>query len=270
MKRIPNIKKGCSAKTKKNTLCKNDVKWFYYCKFHWKERLLSKKAIWTYTIGAIFFLGNIGGFYQDFFIPVKEDISEKINPPDYWFCEQDRNIRGLIFPNSILPYGSNLEVHLGQDRNGVFTQSSSNNGELHCFIHPSMLGFKEDCPLKFRIDQFNKLSITADLYDAKGCLAGRIQENTFVLNHNCEFTWNKDDNAFEVIDSNFDVVFSIEFRQPNILIVQGVFYNDELRIFIYDGHISPSKKNELNTFKNKIKPLFQYISKDWFGKRVKI
>lgn len=61
------------------------------------KSLLNRFLNWkTAVVGSMIFLGSIGGFFTDFFSPVKEWVMGKIAPPTYWECSQDKNIRGVI------------------------------------------------------------------------------------------------------------------------------------------------------------------------------
>ena len=149
--------------------------------------------------------------------------------------------------------------------------------------------FQNYCSIKYKIVD-SRLWLSADIYDIDGCLAGKIVDNEFVLNTNCQYTWNCDDYGFEIIDSNFDVIFSLDFELPDKLSVQGIFYDEEYFVIVpepvYD--VSDTSKSEfkklvrrgpmavgvpkgdkatLEKMKKSLKPLFEYFGKDWFGKR---
>jgi len=218
------------------------------------------------------FLGGLGGFFTDFFSPLKEKVSKTLNPPAYWECEQDRNIRGIILPYSqTISADSIINIQFGlhtpivgeMDRLRI---KDSNNG---CFLPI----YKGVCALAYRIDDHARLLLTADIYDSDESLAGKIVENQFVLNKGCQFTWNMDDYGFEVVGRDFEVIFSIDFRPPKTLAIQGAFrepdcfvvVNDMSMNWYFDGDVETADtlKRELRM----LKPIFEYLGKDWFGKR---
>jgi len=243
------------------------------------------------VVAVMIFLGGLGGFFTDFFFPLREKVSETMNPPDYWECDQDKNIRGIIM--------SNIKGSIGTDNEIEFRFGFNNPIRLPIMLEkpnqtaclfPSLTDFfKKYCSITYKIVQ-SRLMLSADIYDIDGCLAAKISDNQFVLNRNCAYTWNFDDYGFEIIDSNFDVIFSLNFEPPNILSVQGVFYDGEYFVVVpnptFDGSetsnhehnklvrsgpiavgVPKEDKATLEKMKKSLKPLFEYLGKDWFGKR---
>jgi len=279
----------CRAKTKKGDRCKKESK-FIYCKNHWK----SKFKWWPVAVGLIVVLrvlGEIGGFFSDFLIPFSSKVSETVNPPTYWECDQDKNIRGIIMPNVKGSIGSNneVEIRFGFDNPIAIRMMLEKPNQTAC-LFPNLIDFfKEYSSINYKIVE-SRLLLSAEIHDIDGCLAAKIVDNQFLLNRNCEYSWNFDDYGFEIIDSNFDVIFSINFEPPNILSVQGIFYAGECFIVIpepvynvsdasKDGYsrlvrfgpvgvgVPKEDKATLEKMKKSLKPLFEYFGKGWEGKR---
>lgn len=259
------MNKKCSAKTSKGKRCTRNTR-YYYCKQHWKSKIFSVR---TLIISSFIALATIGGFYSDVFKPIKEIV----NPPDFWACEQDKNIRGIILKNIKTDKIKTLDVQIGVHEPGsIFTNNSNYSGEPICFIPGADIFFDNFCTLSYRISENNQLLFSSEIYDIDRCLVGKIIDNEFVLNANCQFTWNRDDLGFEVVDSDFDVVFTLDYQPPNLIAVQGVFYDKDKFLIINDRTIAPIKSNDserLFNEKKRLKPLFEYFGRDWFGKRAK-
>jgi hypothetical protein len=239
---------------------------------------IKRKNIISRVVTAMIFLGAIGGFFTDVFSPLKKGVMQFADPPDYWYCEQDRNIRGFILPPEA---GEDGEINLVLGFNNR-TDISTNMNHIgnDTSIRFCLVDFREKngCPLYFKIDKEHRVLISADIYDIDGCLAGKIVDNEFVLNKNCQFTWNLDDSAFEVVGSDFKVVFSIGFgqwfqRNPAIF-VQGIFGTGDEFMILNDHtsslHCQIIDKNDVSKLeeaKETLQPIFEYFGKDWFGKR---
>jgi len=279
----------CRAKTKTGSRCKNQAT-FFYCNLHWK-RFINWKTVVGGVATVMIFLGGLGGFFTDFFFPLREKVSETMNPPDYWECDQDKNIRGIIMPNIKGSIGSNNEVVFlfGFDNPIMLPVMLEKPNQSACLFLSLTDFFKNYCSVKYKIAE-SRLLLSAEIFDIDGCLAGKIVDNEFVLNKNCQFTWNSDDYGFEIIDSNFDVIFSINFEPPNKLSFQGIFYDGEYFVVVPEPkyELSDTSKDEhskllhhgpmavgvpkedkatLEKMKKSLKPLFEYLGKDWFGKR---
>lgn len=239
-----------------------------------EDKSVFKRFInWKTIIGAMIFLGGIGGFFTDFFSPLKEKISETFNPPDYWYCEQDRNVRGLVLSNPKVNIDSILYLQVGIN-GGVGTRmrvDAIKTNTPYCFIDDyTILPGVKSCTATFKIDESKNVLLSADFYDTQGCLAGKIVDNQFVLNQNCQFTWNRDDLGFEVMDSDFNVVLTVDFQPPNKIAIQGVFFNGDMFLVIRDTQWNGSVKGDIDRLKKyqkELKPIFEYFGKDWFGKR---
>ena len=251
------------------------------------DRLENKKTIIGWLIAVLLLLGGIGGFFTDFFSPIKEWVSGKVNPSTHWECEQDKNIRGIIIPGIKDGIGSNneMEFRFGFDNPMTLYRMMQKPDQSTCFFNHLPDLFKNSCSISYKIVD-SRLLLSADIYDTEGHLAAQIKDNEFILNQDCVYTWNSDDYGFEVVDSNSDVIFSIDFNLPNILTVQGVFYDGEYFVVVpepvgkankddldklmhYGSAVGVPKeqKDTLEKMKKSLKPIFEYFGKDWFGKR---
>lgn len=82
-----------------------------------------------------------------------------------------------------------------------------------------------------------------------------------------------DDYGFEVVGKDFEVIFSIDFRPPRTLAIQGAFRFPDCFVVVNDMNMNvyfdstvetrDSLKQELKS----LKPMFEYFGKDWFRKR---
>lgn len=124
------------------------------------------------------------------------------------------------------------------------------------------------------------LLFNGKIYDYKtGELLGWFDSNEFETG-NCIFTWNKDDNGVEIIDNYGNVAFSIDLQKGRVhrmddgtsyqnLKVQfrGYFKNnDEYHIF-GDSYNSTNNEIEAKKLMENIKPLFQHVGINSYGKR---
>ncbi|MEG3656181.1 hypothetical protein V5097_02145 [Arenibacter palladensis] len=204
---------------------------------------------------------------------ILNDIIESTEPePDYWKCEQDGNIRGIILTKNESFDLKEFHLGIGMDSEDSFFRYynvSEKNSQLGFCFFPFIEKDKK-CNFKFKIINENTLVIDWDIYDLDGCLAGKIRENQFVLNQDCQFTWNRDDYGFEVIDSDFNVLLSIIYRPPNRIDFQGLINGRGLSWFFYDNNMAVSTLENYerkDSLQANLKPVFEYFGKDWFGKR---
>ncbi|MFP2997443.1 hypothetical protein ABN763_16110 [Spongiivirga sp. MCCC 1A20706] len=220
----------------------------------------------------IIILGGLGYFIM--FINDVPDAVDRIkkiyDPPNYKKCDQDDNIRGIILSKQKNLKPGLMKISVGiSDQSGILAPIPFNyNNESLCFF--PFQGLDRFCSLKYRISRDNRLLVSANIYDTNGCLVGKIDENLFVLNDSCQFTWNSDDFGFEVMDSDFDVVMTILFEPPDLIKVQGVINNLDKFVIIKDGGMSFIDKDsteKLFLTKRKLQPVFEYLGEDWFGKR---
>lgn len=232
---------------------------------------ISSKKIRNLLLGStVSIMLVIFGFYSG----VKDagkDLLQAFTPePNYWYCEQDNNIRGIIFKNSDFKDYEYINVRVGN-----YQSTSSFSLPIERGLNaPSQCLFRinnseENCNITFYISKNNEFIINANIYDSSECLVGKIKENKFVLNKNCQFTWNRDDFGFEIVDSNFNIVISLSYHPPNNIGFAGVFKNKKTEIFVIEDYIYsfPDKKVK-DSLQEIISPQFEYFGKDWFGKRI--
>lgn len=266
--------KKCNALTKANKKCSKSIYFFWYCKQHWRIKLFSW---WGLFWGSIIAVTTFFGFYVDG-KEVIYDIDKATNPePNYWYCEQDKNIRGLILSGVFTnpERAGPLKIRTGGSKvPGIgpitidYRKSYLVDGYF-CF-DSQLAWVKKFCSFKYRISEQGKLLITAKMYDTSGCIVGSIVDNEFLINVDCQFTWNMDETAFEVVGNDFIPVLSIEYVNPDILAIQGVFYDIDRYIIIGRGLIGSAdinNKEMIDYGKKSIEAIFQYHGKDWFGKR---
>jgi len=217
-------------------------------------------------------------------------------PENYEVCKQDGNIRGIILNN--VGDVKKIKIQCSLSSKGLEYAGTYIENQENCFMPIVSMTKRGDkyvnegkiepnCSPTYRITPDGKLMISAKIWDAQGCLVAQIVENKFVLNKNCEYTWNMDKTGFEVVDGNFEVIFSMDFRPPDLIAVQGIFYDNQMGAQVIgcrDRNLCPmgfeisgnhdgialverGDWEKIRKTKKTIKPLFKYIGKDWFGKR---
>lgn len=261
------IRHTCRAKTNKGKRCTRKTN-LIYCKQHWRNRKKLKYLLW----GIVGFLATIAGFYQDLIFPIIRVTSNYIDPPSYWECKQDQNIRGIIFDDIYTKKNNEIYLLLGlKGKQSWRIQSASGSSwreEPSCILPAGKMGY--ECAVKYRITDQRKLLVSADLFDVNHCLVGKIFDNKFILNQDCTFTWNFDENGFEVVDHDFNVVFSLHYYPPEAIAIQGVFFSGGELLCINDNgikHLKNENQIVINEARKTMKPMFEYLGRNWFGKR---
>lgn len=256
----------CRAKTRKGKRCSRTAN-FIYCKQHWKSKIRSKYTFW----GVITFVALVAGLYQDFISPGFKALSDIISPPNYWQCDQDQNIRGILLNDVYTKKKNEIFLLLGLRGKQSFRINSPSGHlkkEPSCILPAGRMNY--ECAIRYRLTKKKKLLVSADLFDVNHCLVGKISDNRFILNQDCGFTWNFDEVGFEVVDSDFNVVFSLHYYPPEAIAIQGVFYSGGELVCINDEgirYLTDKEPSEIHKARKTVRPMFEYFDKDWFGKR---
>lgn len=239
----------------------------------WYLKRIFLGATATLFLTFISFYSGIKEIFNDIVDKTSKDLN-------YWVCEQDQNIRGVMLSNVrpeneegkplILKTGSN-----GLDGRGALILKYEKNRDLedgtYCF-DSGVVMVKNLCTLTYRISKEGRLLVSSEMYDHEKKLIGLISENKFLLNTDCQFTWNMDDTAFEVVGSDFKPVLSLEYIEPDTLSIQGIFYDDDKFVVLGRGLIGSVPIGDMSRMeyaKSRMEPIFEYFGKDWFGKRIK-
>lgn len=234
----------------------------------------AKKALLGTTVAIILVIFGLYSGFKDILF----DFKNTIDPvPNHWHCEQDNNIRGIILKEAFIKKGRKTPLNIktgGGDASGLGEISFNFLGEHYsddyfCF-DPNKVLVHNYCSMSYKISDQGYLLVNVEMYDSQKRLVGLIEENKFLINSRCQFTWNMDETAFEVVGLNNKPVLSIEFREPDTLAIQGIFYDVDRFLVLGRGIIARpfiEDKELLREVTNHIVPIFEYTGKDWFGKR---
>jgi len=270
-------KTKCKGKVKKGKSCSKST-YFYLCSFHWKNLIRRYWKILIYLLGGLIFIASLLVIPQAY-----NDIKDLVFPKKFIISQTDNNIRGIILDNPETHGMETLLLAFGMSNTGTFISHipyDANRNKYLCMLDP----FDERCNFKYRIDSDYRLFVSAKLYDINGKLVGDIKDNEFVLNLNNQFSWNMNDSAFEVLDSNGGVLFTLKYTSPDILNLQGIInnFNGKYLIIGVDGNFTMKsvlreEENNLIDSQRKLeydimeaqrtlKPYFKYHGKNYFGK----
>ncbi len=258
------MKKQCKSLTKKSTRCSRNVWFLGYCKQHF---FLSGKRIYYWLFGVpliIGFFAQYAGLYQDLIKPVLNNFRE----PIYKVCPQDGKVRGIIRGVPKLENRKVFPINLGIRKSKIKLHYYIGKGENFQCFNPYGTMFKNVCPFSFKIDQEGYVFINIDLYDFDGKIIGRVRDNEFVLNINCEFSWNMDDKGFEIVNQNYDVVFSLNFSDDKEIYMQGVFYDLNQYVLISSNYIIfNDDRDYIIEAQKELPKMFKYTGKEYFETR---
>lgn len=258
------MSKKCKSLTNSKTPCSRKQWFLGFCKQHFKLKIRKYRLLIIGSGSAFVLLGLYSGLYQDLVKPIFNSLKE----PDYIYCETDNKIRGVIKGRPRLKSMESVPINLGvKNKKLTLLMDFNKEGEFKCF-NPYNELFEYYCPFSYRIDEDGYFYFNMIFVDYKTNDIGRVENNEFVLNQNCAYSWNIDDNGFEVVDNNFKVVFSIDFSIEGEISLQGVFYDGPRFITIGKNFIGFSTNEaEVIEDQNKLIPMFEYISSDYFKTR---
>lgn len=241
------------------------IKWFK------KLSTKTKKILIGSTATAILAGFGYFGIFKNDILPIIKDV---VTPePRYEICEQDGNVRGIFLDKMDINNSKYLYFKMGLEEKVTVLKyflKEFKDREYKCIFHGALSPFDEDCNFKWRINENNQILFSIDIYDENNCLVGKVDESMFVLNKNCQFTWNSDKYGFEIVDNNFNVVVSFDYKSPSTISFQGYLYGDNGGFVVRNSTIAVMKnidKEEWDDVRKSIKPLFEYLGDDWFGKR---
>jgi hypothetical protein len=268
--RLTNDTKKCNAITKKKTKCSKSTYFYFYCKQHWKMRIFS----WW---GLVFAVVSTTAVFLGFFVDGKEFIKEIKDgikkEPDYWYCEQDQNIRGelSIFNNT----AKDSVFYIRYLEPGIMFELSKEDGrnDYFCYNPINENNKYDDCTIRLEYDPELGILFSMEAYDTQDCLVGLIEKNNFLINEDCTFIWNMDDRAFEIVDNNYKVILSIERVNGNQFKFQGIIPDPSEKLYTLISNTEllnkfSRREIEEKLKKDPIKRLFSYTGKDYIGKRI--
>ena len=257
------MKGNCKAITKNGKRCSRKTK-FYYCKQHWKRKRLKGKAIIFTFLSFVLLIASGIVDIPDAYRKIKSFIISD----NYIISEEDNNIRGILLNKANLnSFGlMNLSYGVKDSKSIIGSIPRDYTANYVCLFG----WFDEKCNFKYRINSTDRFLISAKIYNISEEVVGVIEDNQFILNKNNMFSWNFDDTAFEVIDSDFNVIMSFVYDSSNTIRFQGLV-PDTKKIYVVkdNGFISFSKSNKEDVKREleKLRPVFEYSGKDWFGRR---
>jgi hypothetical protein len=127
-------------------------------------------------------------------------------------------------------------------------------------------------PLKIYIDPQGRLKMDATLYTKRGTVGAIIKGNIFARAEN-EWDANFDADAFEIVDGNRDVVFQMERRNENFIVIMGRMISDQGALFcwgVQGSTIQPKGGDFDNPPCYLPPPLFKYPNREHLHERVAI
>lgn len=256
--------KKCKSNTKQNTKCSRNSWFLGYCKQHFYIVLNKYKFHILGTSTIIGIIGLYAGIYQDLIKPVFQSFQE----PHFIYCEADNKIRGVVRGKPKLNKTKDLPINLGiKDKQVTLLINNPIKGKLNCF-NPYDELFENYCPFSYTIDEDGYFYFNMIVIDYKSNDIGRIRNNKFVLNQNCNFSWNMDEKGFEVVDSNYNVVFSIDFSIDGEVSIQGLFYDYPKCVIIGRDFIQVAETQEEIAYgQKKLTKMFEYYGTDYFETR---
>jgi len=233
----------------------------------------------------------IGGFHADVYSPIAQKISNFRNPSQIWECEQDKNVRGIVL-TKLPQYSEDIFFNYGKkvpvtvlDKVSETYHKNKEKGLISyskMCIGRSETEDKSNCLIEVKVTGEEEILLSSMVYDEFGKLICKIEENEFLLNTDCILTYNLDKNGFEVIDDEDDVIFNLDYKNNEIIFNGVLLGNNKINIFLGDegvdkwrsliGLDNATKRKMVEeglSKRKKIKKIFVYTGKDWFGKRAK-
>ena len=127
----------------------------------------------------------------------------------------------------------------------------------------------------------DNLRVDSKIYDIDGKLVAEIIDNEWQVNQNTSFKMNADESGLEVVDNYGVVALQIKV-EANTVQVNGMIHCDGLILGMNNRHMiqlpepsaSPNTptyeefKREYLRFGRNIKPIFTYVGRDYYGKRL--
>ena len=127
----------------------------------------------------------------------------------------------------------------------------------------------------------DNLIVDSKIYDIDGKLVAEIIDNEWQINRNTSFKMNADESGLEVVDNYGVVALQIEVL-ANTVQVNGMIHCDGVVLCMNGEHLIPLPepgtspaapsyeqfKREYLKFGRNIKPIFSYVGKDYYGKRL--
>ena len=268
----------CISKNKKGKQCKSDSYLLFYCKLHWKKKVFNWKSLLYLILLSLLFIYNNYSTTKEIIGDIKE-ATEEVSPIS--FCKEDGNYRGTIPATIKIKDGVFPKFRLtamALDGLGpvdmAFPKETLNSSSKICF-EEIVLYDENQCNLSFRLNEDNFLVVSMVMFDMYGCKVGEIVDNEILLNEDCIFTFNSDSLAFEIINNYSGVILSLEYILPDTIAVRGLIIGSKKVHVMLDDHLIINEIDSLNAADLKfidnhlkqIKPIFQYVGNDWFGKR---
>jgi hypothetical protein len=236
------------------------------------------------------------GDYMKFLIGVDANSLNNRNKEDYLesskleakkryeISDHDKNIRGILIPPKIFPIDSIVWFDLGGVKGGAYTKDQLRDGSdgqpkikdvegIHILTYDTKFT-PYGSALSFHLNEKGYLTIYATFYLKDNGIIGVIKDNYFLLNSDY-FSWNFDDKGLEVIDSDMNVLLQVDFVDGNKIKIRGILGNSEMGFVISDNSLYIDEQNseqlqeEIKKAKLTLKPMFEYVKMNSFGKRIR-
>jgi hypothetical protein len=186
-------------------------------------------------------------------IDTRTELAEKVNITSGQFrfatlqnIKDNDNIILQMGSNKVSTYGGNMREYLYAKR--FFTVEGTES-------------------LKFKVIN-GELTVSATILDHDGKYVLKIEDNKWSRNPQVTGGFNYDQNGFEILDNNGDVIFNLDV-QGNMIILQAVFYTPRI-VVIYsnNGLMDASRQGDYRKkIRDNVKQLFEYNGDNPLGKR---
>ncbi|MBV8389896.1 MAG: hypothetical protein JO080_08870, partial [Mucilaginibacter sp.] len=196
-------------------------------------------------------MGFLAFFYE---MPFKKNFET----PHDKYIEQNF-VKGILVPDLI------LNNHILKFYSGTNMSAYSKESLLQGVVHdPNVMGVDEIAPLNisFKLigDRLYIYSVFKD-FDNENVI-GTIDSNSYMLKSSNFFNFKSDDRRLEVYDNKNDVVFSIQFEEPNLIRFKGYVVGKTACLVSTDNNLevfyksSPNYRMEARSAIDKIPRIF--------------
>jgi len=165
---------------------------------------------WGIFGGIVMIIGFLTFFYE---MPFKKNFAT----PHDKYVEQNF-VRGILVPKLISDQYL-IKFYCGSNM-AAYTKESLLQGVVY---DPNVVGIDEAVPLNISFKLMgDRLYIYSEFKDFDNeNVIGTIDSNSYMLKSSNFFNFKSDDRRLEVYDNKNDVVFSIQFEEPNFIRFRG-------------------------------------------------